>query len=804
MCPLAAAAAAAEPESEIVTSHRPPPSLASLTPLLVPLIVDHKNIGDIGVEVDLTGAGHVDGPALLRLLGGLVDPATRTSLQASVGNHSMVAFDQVSVRGLHIAYDPQALEVHADIDKGALAVEHMDMQGIAPPDLKSMRQPAKVSGAVAASLNQVYTHSQGRYTRDPAVVDVDGFFSFGGFNGVTARFGGTWTEAAHGPKWLRAPTYLTHDFFGSATRITAGELTPPVTGFQGSTQILGLSIGRDYYGIRPFENVHPSGRSALTLDKPSTVVVVVNGVETRRLRLQPGRYEFSDFGASYGASTVQLLVEDIDGRREVTQLSLFNGQNLLAPGVNEFGLSFGERQTRQGIYGGPALASGYFRYGLSNTLTLGTGAQARSGNWLVSGEATMGGHLGILSLTSAITRYAGRSGVANAVDYRQDVRLPKGRQLSLTFAAETRSRNYQTPVDAVIAPADERWRVDGRAELRGALMTLALDLHATQYRQLPRDRGADLTLTWSGRTLSTAITAGYDSSPSGRMGAVLSVNVNVPLGQRNTLSTRYDTKAGHLRSVEVSRYPIEQVNDVSGRMAVTQDSGHTTFAGEADFTGNRLIAEFEQNQAYSRPGSDDDAKSYQSSLKLSTGLAFADGVFAIGRPATRGFIIMPVHESLKGAAVTVHDESGRVVAQSGWFGPPVAPLTSTYVQHNYPFDVSKTPDSYDLGDTAPAIFPNAASGYRIQVGSNYWKMALGYLVTPQGPVINRGAEVISETDKHFKPQQIFTNATGRFAVLGLAPGTYAIRMEDTIIARFTVPRDKKGLVNVGQIHISRP
>ncbi len=805
MCPLAAAAAAAEPESEVVTAHRPPPSLAALTPLLVPLIVNHKDVGEIGVEVDLTGAGHVDGPHLLSLIGGLVDAQTRTTLIKAVGSRSMVAFDDVSMKGLRITYDPAALELHVDIDRDALAVEHMSLLGREAPDLKAMQQPAHTSGALAVSLNQVYTRSNGHFVRAPAVADLDGFVTIGGFNGVTARFGGIWTQDAHGPKWQRSPTYLTHDFFNSATRVTAGEFTPAVTGFQGSAQMLGISVSRDYSDIRPFENVHPSGRSALTLDKPSTVIVVVNGVETRRLRLQPGRYDFSDFGAPYGASTVQLIVEDIAGRREVTQLSLFNAQTLLANGVNEFGFSAGQRQSaRPGIYAGPMVLSGYFRRGLSNTLTLGGGGQAAGKNWLVSSEATLGSPVGIVGVSSVLTRYAGQPGSANSFDYRQELRLPHGDALVLTVSGQNHSAHYQTPLDLTTTAIDERWRVDGRAEWRRAMMTIALDLHTAHYRRTPTDRGVDLTLNWGGRVVSTALTAGIDSTQTGRMGTFVSLNLNIPLGARSAVSARYDTKTDHLRSIEVSRYPLEQVNDISGRLAVTQDRGHSTFAGEADYTGNRLIAEFEQNQAYSRPGSDDDAKSYESSLRLSTGLAFADGAFAIGRPATRGFIIMPVHDSLQGADVTIHDEAGRVLAKGGWLGPAVAPLNTSYIQHTYPYDVSKTPDGYDLGNTAPAIFPGAASGYRIQVGSAYWKMALGYLIDAKGPVTEHAAEVISETDKHFTPQAIFTNATGRFAVLGLAPGTYAIRIDTTIVARFTVPKDKKGLVNVGQLHIALP
>jgi outer membrane usher protein len=171
----------------------------------------------------------------------------------------------------------------------------------------------------------------------------------------------------------RAATRLTYDDVDTAIRYAAGEVTPRITGFQGSGTILGIAVAQDYQGIRPFENIRPSGRGGVTLDRPSTIIVETNGVETRRLRLDPGRYQLNDLSSQFGANDVRLIVEDDLGRHEVASAAFFTATAMLAGGLTDFGAALGQQEDGEHRYGGPITATGYVRPGFANRFTLGAG-----------------------------------------------------------------------------------------------------------------------------------------------------------------------------------------------------------------------------------------------------------------------------------------------------------------------------------------------------------------------------------------------------------------------------------------------
>lgn len=789
------------------TSQTPPKASAKApqerrTSLIAPLILNDKNLGDITVEVDTEGHATIDGPRLMALLGDLLSPSVRSALETQIGGRTEVPVEQLSQAGLVFSFDMATLEAHIEASRDSLRVEQVSVFGRGAPDFARMRPPARLAAAINATVDQVYTRSLGETERQPLKVGIDGVVTAGGFGGTVFRFGGLWSDLSSGTKWTRAQTSLSRDFFNSAIRVSAGEFNVPVTGFQRGGAALGVSVSRDYDGIRPFENIHPSGRSALTLDRDSTVIVLVNGVETRRMRMAPGRYQFSDFGAPYGSSSVKLVVEDIYGRREVASLALFNSTNLLASGVTDFAFSAAQRPSfNQGEYAGPVIASGYWRRGFGDRLTLGGGGQFGGGNSLASGELSLGARPGILGLTAAVSRYRGRSGTAAALDFRHEHQGHLQKSFVATVSAETMSANFASPWQTAPSQNDERWRVDSRLEWRSAVRTLALGLHAEAFRHSPAERRLEFSATRTYRRLSTALTLGVERGPRGGYGGYVMLALNLRLGERTSANALYDTRAPHSRTLNISRYADQAVGDLSGRIQVSQDSDHQGVSGYVDYYGNRMLAHAEDNVIYTDDANGGDTR--LSDLRVSSALVFADGAWSLARPAPRGFIAFPVHDSLKGARVIVRDEAGRIAGKGGVL-PAVTPLEGVYLERTYTYDVTGAPDTYDFGDTTAHVFPGAATGYRVQIGSPYWKLALGYLSQDGAPLAQQTFELRSLTDKAFAPQTIFTNSAGRFAADSLGPGEYEIVFNEAPVARFTIPNDKKGLINVGKIDISRP
>src|SRR3546814_6061175 len=72
----------------------------------------------------------------------------------------------------------------------------------------------------------------------------------------------------------------------------------------------------------------------------------LNGQLMRRVRLDPGPYDLSDFPTGYGANDVRLNIVDDTGKAETLRFNMFFDQNQLATGRRQFALYAGVKAPR--------------------------------------------------------------------------------------------------------------------------------------------------------------------------------------------------------------------------------------------------------------------------------------------------------------------------------------------------------------------------------------------------------------------------------------------------------------------------
>jgi outer membrane usher protein len=83
--------------------------------------------------------------------------------------------------------------------------------------------------------------------------------------------------------FTRRGSRIVHDRPEDALRLQAGDINPPVTGFQRNPDLLGISVERSMRKLRPSENIRPTGERSFRLARPSTVKVELNGTVARQL-----------------------------------------------------------------------------------------------------------------------------------------------------------------------------------------------------------------------------------------------------------------------------------------------------------------------------------------------------------------------------------------------------------------------------------------------------------------------------------------------------------------------------------------
>ena len=160
--------------------------------------------------------------------------------------------------------------------------------------------------------------------------------------------------------FYRRGTRLVYDMPDDAIRIRAGDVTPDFSGFQTSTDLLGISATKSYQQLQPGKSIRPTGASSFRIERPSTVDILIGDALVRRLRLGPGIYNLSDLPLQAGANDIKLVIEDDTGAKQTLEFTAFSGFELLAPGVSEWSAGAGVKSLDTGIVdlANPVIASG--------------------------------------------------------------------------------------------------------------------------------------------------------------------------------------------------------------------------------------------------------------------------------------------------------------------------------------------------------------------------------------------------------------------------------------------------------------
>jgi outer membrane usher protein len=175
----------------------------------------------------------------------------------------------------------------------------------------------------------------------------------------------------------------------------------------------GLQFSTDF-GLRPDLVTFPlptlSGQAAV----PSTVDVLVNGVQQLSRGIDPGPFSVQQLPVVTGAGTITLLVKDASGQQRVETLPFYASGALLAPGLTSLSAEIGALRkyyaTDYDSYDEIA-AQGTLRYGMSSMATLEghVEATARLAN-LGAGAVFDLGHFAIMSVGAGLSRYEQETG----------------------------------------------------------------------------------------------------------------------------------------------------------------------------------------------------------------------------------------------------------------------------------------------------------------------------------------------------------------------------------------------------------
>lgn len=778
--------------------------------LNVAVVVNGAPAGDVVVETDTAGNADVDTGQLITLLTPVLSNTAIDELRAKSAGQQFVSVQALSSPGFEIGFDIAALQLKIVIPIDARAVNSLSISengGINRPTGAKLTPPAARAYGVTLSFAQRINHENDFHTfrRDPATLSARGFLNFGGIDGVNVTFLAGLREDDDP---TRQRITLFHDDVDRAIRYSLGDVDPQAFGAFGSpSSVLGVGIQRLYEEIQPYRNLRPAGRGRLTIEQPSRVEVLVNGVSVRTLTLGPGQYDLRDFPFLDGVNDVRLLVRDDTGREETIGLSFFSATELLDADISIFSAVVGMRRRRFGefintSYSDTPTFNGYFQRGITDRLTVGGSIEADPRNALASGQVVIGTKVGIIGFEAAfdLNEYE-KTQAAVSLSYRYRQSSPEGRQTSFDVDLQYRTRGF-SPMETIGAERND-YRYDIIARYQADLTS---DIYGTfgvgyskGYDATPDQKTASAGLSRRFGRINLGLNYVYRDDGANRSDHRGILTLSVPLSRRQSFRTSYETYNNRV-SADYDLQAFEGLDQTSARVSLARDDFGRSANVELEHFDNRFSAvvrhDYDRSLGQTRQVTD---------VAVSVGIGYASGTWAVGREADNGFVIVDPHRSLRDTKVTASDSySLGASARADGLGPALVPVQRGYQPNSITLDVQNAPLGYDIGAGRIDILPGARSGYRFEAGSARSNTVMGRLVRQNGdPVALISGSLTPLSGREAIATTFFTNRTGRLVAQQLAPGRYAVMLDDKgePIGEVVVPENPDGPVDIGVLTI---
>ncbi len=341
----------------------------------------------------------------------------------------------------------------------------------------------------------------------------------------------------------------------------------------------GLQVTTDF-SLRADLVTFPVPTIAGTVAVPSSVDVLVNGVQLLSRDVPPGPFELRQLPVVTGAGSVSVAITDALGQQVTQTLPFYASNTMLARGLSAFSAELGSVRTAYGVLSDAyrsVAGSGSYRRGLADWLTAEAHAEASpavaNGG---AGASVAAAGLGVLSFSAAFSTAHGRGG---GLAYAGFERISAG--FSLTASVQVASAGYRDlaaslgdTAPRLTARAGAGWSL-GRAGAFGIQFTmirrnaLSLDVRRASfaagyadfrtspvYALAPAARTTLLSASYSRSVLNDRaflyVSAFADVSQRHSMGAV--VGISIPLGGRDAVAASGTTGGGQsFGTVQASR-----------------------------------------------------------------------------------------------------------------------------------------------------------------------------------------------------------------------------------------------------------
>ncbi|AUG08655.1 fimbria/pilus outer membrane usher protein [Pseudomonas sp. S09G 359] len=404
----------------------PPPTSLEAMPdaqLYLQLLVNQMDTGKVVVVEQRAGQLYMPASDLQAI--GMKLPASVTA---------EVALDQLP--GLHSEYDSQGQRLLLNVPPDWLPAQFLGNRQAYP------RTEALTSFGAMLNYDLYLNDTDDSGTYLAAWNEVRLFDTWGTLSntGQYRRSFGANAGAGLSDGYLRYDTAWRYSDDESLLTYEAGDLVSGALPWSNSVRLGGVQLSRDF-GVRPDLVTYPLPQFAGEAAVPSSVDLFINGFKSSSDNVQPGPYTLTNIPFINGAGEAVVVTTDALGRQVSTTVPFYVTSSLLQKGLSDFSVAAGTLRREYGQQDfryGQGVTSGSLRYGVSDTFTLESHAEASSELTLggVGGNVRLGS-FGVLNSAFSQSRFDGRQGQQVSLGYQYS-----SQRYSLSYQRLERHEQY--------------------------------------------------------------------------------------------------------------------------------------------------------------------------------------------------------------------------------------------------------------------------------------------------------------------------------------------------------------------------
>jgi outer membrane usher protein FimD/PapC len=642
--------------------------------------------------------------------------------------------------------------------------------------------------AVFLNYNLAY-YARDSFTYDSTVLTDQLGFRVGDFLFLSDSYYSQ--RKGEGGEFVRLMSNITYDRREDLKRVVVGDFFGS-SGELGSTLNMGgISFSKNY-NINPYFIKYPEiGFSGLA-SLPSEVEVYRDGVLIRKERVAPGGFDLRNIPTYVGAGSAEVVLKDPFGREQRIQLPYYFTDTLLKKGLHEYSYNLGFLREDFGVvsnrYDDLAFL-GLHRYGISDFLTAGMGAEAsrRVLNLGLCSTFSVPWQLGVINGSVAWSDSKGRGdGTGGSVGY-----LYQGQNLSFNLLLRGFTRDYS---NISIETAQDRTKYEasiGASYFSSTLGSLSLGFDATRkYTGLDTK---SLLASYSRKiTDRSNVIANFKRDLENRI-SEFNISINYYFNYGITASSGYQrTNGNSAERIQVTKnLPLGE--GFGGRGAFEANQAESRNFNNYDL---QLLYNAKYGQYGAEFMSMDRAETY--SFSAAGGLTFIEDSLNFSRPIQDSFALAKVG-GLKGVRVYLNNQE---IGRTGNSGKVLIPNLGSYYENQISINDKDIPMEYTLSEIMKYVSPPFRSGSYIEFGATKVQGFTGTLKVKVGQDIKpleyiefklmvEGKELLSPTGKG-----------GEIYLENIRPGKYRgeLRYLDKDYSfDIIIPKSDEIIVDLGEI-----